>query len=592
MDLQLDILDINRNLLNVSNTPVAPPFNIQLDAATSDLVVLASGVLLSGNTYRVTFDPATGGAGVLGTGTTTLTSPQDGALSVLVSNAILLNGGFVDITLAADITDITISVLSSAGDYNEDIIISGENITITLDDGVSPPFIIVGQNSITQALADNSQVSITVNTGGYYTYTNTINVYHNDVSATVLLIPVITDPLDVNYRRPYPNFFYILEPCSFNVHIYDGQAAPFGTISYEQNGLQFSNGQRNVIYDTCIPDIISITQRIIVNEQASSCGGIPAVVFNVSYTINGIQTTEHRPNILLDNAFRCCIPKDELLTVLPSILDMNAGAPHDTCVIGTDPSVQLIYTLTTPSNQTVALATYSAAQIAAGPLASLGFAYTPTELGTYTLSVSLTNCCATVVTTYAINICDSWEITNTDCNKLSIVNLSSVFTLTYTLKKLNTSNEFELVTINGIIQENIVMGANAEVILDAVEDNIYTLDLLTSAPGATVQERIFLLDCNIKKCKKAFLIALNCATTIACENRAKRADLLADYNYFKALEEIIYNRWNKWIRQQTIYPTFSVNDIMEQVLSTKELMTAIADICDDCITVTDKDCGC
>jgi len=589
MDLQLDIVDINRNPFDTSDT-IVESGTILVDIGNTPDFLSSLTNLEAGNSYTIRFIDG-GGSIITATSAIEITSPDDGSINIEADQNV--QNGITDLIInpVNDITTLELTHNGGAADsFSGTIQILGENITITLDDGISPPFIFNGSNTIIQALANNSQVSVTVTSNGFYSYSNIINVYHKNEQINVLLSPIINDPNDPNYRKPYPNFFYILEPCSFNVYIYDGQAAPFGTICYEQNGIEFSIGQKNTIYNTCIPDIISITQRIKVREQFT-CSSLPPIEWDEFYTINGIQTIEYRPSILLDTDFRCCIPKDEELIVLPSILNMNAGAPHDTCTIGTDPNVELIYTIITPSNQTIVLVTYTAAQIAAGPLANLGFTYTPAELGTYTLNVSLTNCCDTIITEYKINICESWEITNTDCNKLNIANLSDIYTLTYTLKKLNTLNQFEIVTIDNILQKDILIGGNGEVLLDVIDDNIYTLDLLTNTPSAIVQERIFLLDCNIKKCKKNFLIALNCPAD-DCSSKCARAQLIADYNYFKALEEIIYHRWDIWLRQQTIYPTFSINDIMESVLSIKELMIALADICDDCNTITKKDCGC
>ena len=472
--------------------------------------------------------------------------------------------------------------------YNENIEIRGEDITITIDDGTGPN-VFIGTNVVTDlVLNDNSSVDITVASSGFYTYTNTVAVYTNEVFGSVLMQPVMTDPMDAAYRRPYPNFFTIIEPCTYTIHVYDGQAAPFGVISYEETGTSFSTGNRNTTFDTCIPDVASITQRIVVREIVN-CGGTSPIIWNEIYTIDGITTTEYKPSFLLDNEFRCCVALNEEITLAPELLDMNSVAPHDTCDITSDPGVSLNYSLLTPALAIIDLGSYTAAEINTGPLPALSAVFTPDELGTYVLTVTLTNCCTTITQTYDINICNSWQVTNTECNEVVITNISQGLTLTYTAKELTANNIFETMTIGAVLQENIVIQPNSAVTLDMVNDGLYTFDFITSAPGDTTQERIFLMDCNIKKCKKDFLLGVTCPPAV-CDDKAK-AQLWKDYVHFKTLEEIIYYRWDEWIRQQSVFPSFSINDIMEDVLSINDVIKDIAKLCANC-GVTDEDCGC
>lgn len=586
MILNLDVLDNTYSPLDVSNILIKN-FNLQIDEVTTDLVTVNPNTLYAGNTYVFTFTAQTGGAGVLGVGDTVLTSTQDGTINVSVPNAILLNGGSVNLTPAVDITDITVGVLSAVGDYTEDLNIFGEDITITVDDGNSIQ-VFTGTNQISATLVDNSSVTLDVVSSGLYSYNNVFTVHHNDEDITVLMTPVITDPLDPNYRKPYPNFFTIFEPCTYNIHIYDGQSVPFGTISYEESGTNISTGQRNYILNTCLPDMASITQRIVVS-QMTPCGSSSVIIWDETFTINGIQTTEFKPEFQLDNEFGCCAVIDEEIVVFPEVLNMNSIAPHNPCNIATDPSVSLSYSILTPSQGIVALDSYTAAQINTGPLTALTGTFTPDELGTYVLTVTITNCCTIIQEVYNINICESWQITNTDCNKIVITNLSGLYTLTYSIKELTSNDIFELMTVNLVLQEDIVIQPLGSVTLDLVVDNLYTVTLITSAPGDTEQERIFLLDCNIKKCKKEFLIAKNCPPSPCTD--AEVAAMNADYVHFKTLEEIIYYRWDEWVRQQSTFPSFSINDIMEDILSIKDVMTDLMKLCDIC-GIKEDDCGC
>ena len=144
-------------------------------------------------------------------------------------------------------------------------------------------------------------------------------------------------------------------------------------------------------------------------------------------------------------------------------------------------------------------------------------------------------------------------------------------------------------TIDNVLQEDIVINPFAVVSLDLVDDGLYTFDLITSAPGDELQEKIFLMDCNIKECKKEFLLSVTCPPA-ECDELA-RIQMWKDYVHFKTLEEILYYRWDEWVRQQSVFPSFSINDIMEDVLSVNDLMTDLTKLCSIC-GIKEDDCGC
>jgi hypothetical protein len=690
MLFNLNVIDTAYSPLDVTNSLIYSEsiniFDNGVDTPLADTITLPVP-LQAGNTYDIVF-PA-GGANVY-SGTTVMTSLDDGTINEAISNAVLTSGGTISITPDSNITTLNFAaisvtpfadtfnitniinigglvtvttdrphglavaqnttiagttvengtfavaniideftfdfddVASAPGDsdtngtatgfnveayYNETVQVRGEDITITIDWGVGSQ-VFTGTNVVSGlVIPDNSTVEITVESGGLYTYNNIIQAYTNEVFASALMQPIITDPIDQNYRRPYPNFFTVLEPCSFNVHVYDGQNAPFGVINYylgDENGELLSSGQRNYILNTCVQDIVAIGQEIVVREIAN-CGGTSPILWdrftspdfppfngNPPYSwfeIQGIQTLNFLPEFQLDNEFRCCTPINEEITVAPELLEMNNDEPpHDlVCDVTADPNVVLNYSLLTPSQTIVDLGSYTAAEIDAGPLAALNATFTPDELGTYTLTVTLTNCCGTITEVYEIGICDSWQITNTDCNEVVITNLSGSSTLTYTLRELTENDIFEVMTINGVLQENIDVLPNTTEELDLVKDNIYVFDLVTDNPGDTPVERIFLLDCNIKKCKKEFLLAVTCPPE-KCDELAK-IELWKNYVHFKTLEEIVYYRWDEWLRQQSVFPSFSINDIMEEVLSVKDVITQLEKLCNIC-GIKEEDCGC
>ena len=578
MNFTLNILDNNGAPLDVGNLVVGSKL-ISLTNGSGDTI--GSLDLKAGNDYNLVF-PADASAP---TATVNVSFPEDGLLDFTTVAGQLASGLTVPLTPNADITTINFSVLSAAETYDATVTITGEDITITIDGNVT-----TGANIATETLTDNDTVDITVESPGYFTYTNTVRVYQYDLDVSVKLIQNITDPNDPEYRRPYPWFFEILEPCSFNVHTYNAQSAPFGMISYQESGEEYATGG-NAILDTCQPDIVSITQRIVVRAIAN-CGGTSPIIWDETYTIDGIETTEYRPSVLLERPFDCCEVIDTEITLNPQEILLHDSGIHSTCDINTiDPS--LVYTITEPDGTETILASYSGTLVAAAILAAdfstVGFTYTPTVLGTYSLSVSITNCCTTIEQISSFDVCNSWAVTNTECNIIEITNYSLTQDLTFTLRELSNLETFTVVDIDDVPQSGIVVPSGTTTSLDLQVDNLYTVDITDNLPSTTDKEYIFLLDCNIKKCKKQLLLNYLCDGGEVCDEitRAKLAD---DWLRFSSFEAIVYQKWDVWKQQQTIFDTLSINDIMEDVITLGKAMDVMQTICNKC--GIKNDCSC
>lgn len=590
MNLTLNILDTNKNPLDVGNILIQST-EIDLTELSSDFVAIPS-ILLGNNTYRIVF-PATSNPGILGIGDSCIQSPDDVTLNVLVPNSILLNGGFVDITPSQNINTLEICALTSVGSYpTETIEIYGEDITITIDDGNTVQ-VFQGVNSVTTSVVNNSNTEITVESTGLHTYSNFVQLYHYDIEANILMVPVITDPNDPNYRRAYPCFFYILEPCSYNIHVYNGQSAPYGMISYyhsQDSNKVFATGNNGVL-DTCLPDIVSITQRIVVREIAN-CGGTSPIIWDEVFTIDGIQTTEYKPSLQLEREFNCCEIIGTEVVIIPREIFFNIGPIHNVCDASSlDPA--LTYTLTSPQGEEILLASYNGTEVNDGvdslDLSALGFSFTPNELGTYSLVVSISNCCTTTEQIYKFDVCNSWSVTNTDCNIIEISNYSSINNLTFTIKELTQFSNFSVLKIDDVVQQDIIVGPGTSTKIDLQVDNIYTITVVDNLPSTLDKQYVFVLDCNIKKCKKQLLLDYLCDGGEEC-NELTRNKLADNWLRFSSLENIVYHKWDEWKQQQSIYNTLSVNDIMEDVITIGKAIDIMNSICKSC--GIKNDCSC
>lgn len=583
MDLQLNILDRLKAPLTPSIAVTSE--SISLSDVSGDSITTS---LLANENYTLSF-PADASAG---TSLVTVSFPEDATLDFTTTINQLSSGFTRNITTTTAITTINLSVLSVASTSYAQTVAIQRSIRTTLDDGTTVQTF-TGINIVNATLEDDSDVTLTIEFPGHYTYINTFRVYDNNETISVALIGIITNPNDPDYRRPYPHFFYILEPCSFNIHVYNGQSSPLGTISYieESEDNTFSSGTANAILNTCVPDVASISQRIIVREMAN-CGGTSSILFDERYTINGITTTEYRPNVVLNIDLGCCENIDTEIVAFPSEINMFNTGIHQCDLTGI--ATALTYTITAPDGAESTLATYTGTQVNAGVLANLGFTYTPTSLGTYTLTIEVTNCCTTTTLTQTFDVCNSWTVTNSECNKINIVNLSTVNPITYTIRELTNNETFEIIEISEVEQENITLGAGSTIELDLQVDNLYTITVVDNNPSTMDREYIFLLDCNIKTCKKALLRDFLCGVDdcATVENFNDMVKLVQ----FKALEEIIYQKWDVWKQQQTIFDTFSINNIMEDVITLSKAIESINKICSTCGVVNecavDKRCVC
>ena len=573
MNFTLNTLDKNGTPLDVGNIIVASGTILVSNGNPGDSIVGIT-TIKAGNQYTLRF--IAGGGSVI-------TPTSDIEVSFFEDPTITTDAledqqnGVTDyvFTPAADISQIDFAHNTGIVDiFDGTVEILGEDITITIDGNVT-----TGVNTATETVADDDTIDISVVSAGFHPYTNTVRVYDYDLNVSIKLIPIVTDANDPEFRKPYPFFFEILEPCSYNIHVYNAQSAPFGMISYyhtEDTDNTFATTPNGVL-DTCVPESMSITQRIVVRAIAN-CGGTSPIIFDETFTINPITTTEFTPYVVLARPLNCCETIDAEIAINPQEIELYNTGIHACDITTIDPV--LVYTMIAPDGTTTVLASYNGTEVDAGPLTSLGFTYTPTALGSYTLQIAVTNCCVTTTTTTVFDVCNSWVVTNKDCNIIKIVNLSTTETISYTLKELNDFDAFDVVTISEEAQLNIDVLPSTEVEVDLQIDNLYTITVVDNLPSTTDREEIFVLDCNIKKCKKELLRNYLCGED-ECDIETRHENMYK-LTEFVTLEKIIYQKWDEWKQQQSIDNTFSINDIMEDVITLSKAIESITKLCAKC----------
>jgi hypothetical protein len=412
-------------------------------------------------------------------------------------------------------------------------------------------------------------------------------VFTEDVPAISVMmiedISVITDP---DYMIPYANFFQIQDPCSFETLVYFGSSMPFGSWRYEINGSQFAT-TRNATVSVCEPGNYNITAYVSTSASSSSCGTVAIPASTDDYT-DGITVVEYRPNFSVSTDWGCCPVKEETYSL--SLASFNWNNTVTGCT-----TANLTYTIYSPGGTSVATATYGYADLVGAPipLTDVNIAFTPNDLGTYKLVVEAENCCTTITEEFEYEICNSWVVSNTTCNILKIENLSSSVPLTYTIKKLNDDNVFEVATVNDVVLQDLDLAFGNSVSYDMGDDNLYTVTISQENDDPRVDntdlEYIILLDCNIRKCKKELLRLFLCEDDVDC------GCAINDLTEFTALSNILYRKWNIWKQQQSIYTTLDINDIVDDIATLSIAITKIKEICKECANDNlskGDDCGC
>ena len=579
MIFNLDILDTLYAPLNVSNINVGSQ-TINLTDLVSETMSVS---LEAGNNYNlvIPLDANAPSSVVL------IEFTGDPTLNFTTTSGQLATGLTVALSPVTDVTAITFNSLDvNPETYDQTVSVNGENIQIELTDGTTV-WNFAGTNSVSQVMPDNSSIDISVISSGLITYKNTVATYTNDVDASVLMQPVITNNTHPDFRMVYPHFFVVVEPCTYTVHLYDGQASDWGTIVYDENNTDFSTGARNIAFSACGPSSLDFTQTISV-YKTGHCGNPTVLMFPPkSWTLPVVTTTEYKPELTLNRPFGCCETLDEVITVFPVSMELREGTIHDHCDIDTSASIVLEYKVTAPDGSVIVDVSYTGLVVEANTLDSLTAIFTPTQLGSYKIVTKVSNCCETITYEDVFDSCNSWVVTNSNCNVININNLSVNNGITYTIKQLTDYDTFENVTNH----TEVAIVPGGEIDIDLVNDNLYTVTIIDSHISTNDDEKMFLLDCKIKKCKKQFLLDVLCDNLDSCDKNA-RLELFAEFAEFKVLEDIVYQKWDEWKLQQSIVDTFSVNDIMEDVVTLSKAMSSMSKICNECTTLKDQGCGC
>lgn len=436
-----------------------------------------------------------------------------------------------------------------------------------------------------QGVTDFEGADITVNVDGYYGYTMHIdNVYNQDKTIYIMMVPVVTDFLDPNYNRPHPMFFYFQDPCSFTVDAYNASSYG-GNIFWYVNNILFADTDTKVKIPFCAPGQYQIKTRgttygnvgpespyiQLWDSQWANFGGEeggqgetgnvligsiqPVEAYLELDTITNVTETEYRPTIVLeasspvdqlDNA--CCYTKDETVNIVASVTPTREGATLEEYTI--------TFAVTDPDGLTVLESTTAADE---------GFiSFVLEKLGAYNVDVVVEDsfCGLSYSRSLDIETCNFIVIEYVDCNNYTVSNKSSATDVTYNLTSIDGTILATNVALNAGQTNNLALG----------DPSLYFLAVSYERLGEDVSETYVINNyCVIEECLSSYMLNILCESTTRCnpcpDDVVLNQFTLLFYNYFMELNrEYAFNNFYSGLDQSQLERLGNIKQVMDRIL--------------------------
>ncbi len=389
-------------------------------------------------------------------------------------------------------------------------------------------------------------------------------------------------------------------------------------------------------------------RSVLTIRQIPHCGGTSPIVFQAidNTTVN---ITEYVPDATYSAIFACCIVKDKAFGVTPLSFSFNNSAPHDSCdynslkynlldvfgneivlttdrvgTITTDTTDQVVGIGTTFSDYFIGTKFYSSTNVYLGTILSIEsntaltlvspssniyagafktntfyfkdpsttsiFSYTPSTLGTYTLTATLNNCCDEFVKEWKINVCKSYIVETGTCNNSIIKNISSINFLKITL---TTNDEESLLDSNNtVIFDDVIIAPLSELTLDGISDGFYLLTIEEMEPDSSIintETQVIFYDCNIKACEVALTQKVMCFD-FNCDNDYDYSKIMSERMKFEMLKVQLYSYWNDIKVEQSVPSSWDIEDHLQELSTYSETLKKIESLCTSCGLLDSNDC--
>ena len=478
-------------------------------------------------------------------------------------------------------------------------------------------------NTVVQAVTNNTLATIVITKSGYYTYSNTISVFTDNISVDVILVPVITNPADPNYRRPYPYFTSYAKPCSFDIYVVNTSSQPFGANYYYYVNEKQVALTADAILTVCEPGNFKIEQRVIVKadpfNNASStfwdvvygnaqtqnivaAGVVIQTLASALASITGVTITlpEYRPSLslTLNRTSACqtvgnvcpCLDVNEPFTVTPTFSINNSLGIS--CANAT-----LVYNVFDIDGNIVKTQNYVINLALPLPLPSaLQLSYTFPNIGDFRIVATLTNCCTTCTTELKVKSCNDFKITSTTCHVYKLQNCSlSSASVNITVTDLAGA------VVSTYQNINVLSGASTSITLP--KDGVY---IVTVTPQGVVTPTItkYVIEdyCGARQCyitdvQKILCSDCDCHDCIDyCKERYELNRRLILYSALFSMVNIEYS-------SNIFYTTIDAEKLTE-LYEVQTVIDQLTKFCASCISelasyegnvskiTTSSDCGC
>lgn len=431
-------------------------------------------------------------------------------------------------------------------------------------------------NTVTQAVTNNTYVTISITSTGYNTYTNTFKIYDYNLTLDIILVPIVVDPSDPTYLKPYPYIQVINIPCSYNKEVINASSAPSGIISYSQDGTLINYNNINTFTTFLCPGTALVTQT---KQVTNPLTGL--VVWTISYSTT-ITILEYKPNLSLDIVFNSscstcdcdCIPLGQSFTITPSVILNLNNQPTPTCADST-----LLYQLYNYSGTLVDTVSYVINNFLPIDDTTLTYTYTPTLIGDYILTVTLQNCCTTCIVNKTISICEYIKIINNGCHNYTIQNCSTSSSKDsyYTITDLD----------NNIIdsQNNIALVHGASNNIITPKDGVYKF-IIKNSSLVTIGTYLVIDICTISTCLISRIQNIICDCD--CKDKNNHESNCIDYcKETYILDRMILvgydllSRVNREYRLNSLYTTLDTTTL-DQMTTTQNDINKLLDYCSQC----------
>jgi hypothetical protein len=445
-------------------------------------------------------------------------------------------------------------------------------------------------NNASEVLADNSTVTVTVTKTGYYSFSTNINVFDVDATISIKICPVITNINDPNYNRPYPHFFYLLDPCSYDVHIYNGSASPYTNIEYYINNESISV-QSQVVHRFNTFGDYQIKQRLY--HQNPWTGQIYFDVFKGSFevvrnlltqTVEQVLTLDVITNTTLVNIvpdFSIDITNPEMIidsvqyntlrgevTITPSFTLNN---PH--CVSGT-----LEYKIYNSFNNL--LFEYQVSTTA--PTIDLAYTFSLDYVGDYRIEASIIDCCNKFTIIKYVNAADFILIypISDGCNLYRISNFSTAIDMYINVSAITGEP----------ITPSTLVAAGTSYDLTIPELGTYKVvvnyEYLDVNDNTIPVEKIYFITayCGVEECLADYMIKLFCKEDCNCKDKTK---LILMINKINALLFMYFSHLNNLYTYNRVFDVLSDSDL-NNFLDADLILTKLSKFCNG----TECNCGC